>query len=72
MEQGSTCAEDAFAISTFAPMQHCAAWEMPSQAQQPRSPKELLLIPCSPHQCKVFFHNLSTYPWHACHYMIPA
>ena len=42
--QSSTCAQDAFPSCASAPVQHCAAWEVPAQPQQPCSSKELLLV----------------------------
>ena len=42
--QSSTCAQDALASCPSAPMQYCAAREVPAQSQQPRISKQLLLI----------------------------
>lgn len=42
--RAGTCAQDALASCARAPVQHCAAREVPSQPEQPRSPEQLLLV----------------------------
>ena len=46
-----TCAQDAFAAGASLPVQHSTAREMAAQAQQARTPKQLLLIPCTQDMC---------------------